>query len=714
MYTIDFETRSLANLAAAGSWAYAEHDSTEIICLAVMHNEKVLGIWYAPKFARMIAASGLSVPFVLLRDTDILLMFGSNEIIEAHNAAFEIGIWEHKMVALGFPRMPLTRWRCSMAKARACALPGSLDGATKAMGSKVKKDMDGKNLMLSMCAPINKNDVKKGAASVWKEDAASLIRLGSYCIDDVRSEHSFSKMCPDLNNTEQELWLIDQEINKRGFKIDVNSVVSIIDMVDKEKARIKDRCKEITNGEVGSPSQVAALINWIAINHGIFFPNLQKETVAELLGNQEDGSEEIKELLYLRQEISKTSVGKYPAMLKALSADGRVQGSFIFCGAGTGRWTAHRVQPHNFPRRKVENADDILKLIQEGRYQDAAQLFGGGVMDMASALLRSVIIPDRGKKFIGSDFSGIEMVVLSCLAGATKRIEAIRDGVDLYKVAAASTMDKKYEDITADERQVGKVEELAFGYRGYWRAFMAFAKVYGLSVPQDIQLSKDPDDLKKQLKDGVNKLTREEARFKLWASPIANKWREDNYEIVQYWYDVEEAAKCAILDPGSAYSAGSGIGTIRFLVHNDFLCLLLPSKRILYYREPKIERVKMPWVNEIEQADGSIIEEPVYKDAITYMSFKQGQWVRVQTHGGKFVENITQAASRDLLAAAFPNLEKEKYPIVLHVHDEVLTEVPEDFGCVESLNFILTKLPMWAKSFPVKAEGWTGHRFKKA
>ncbi len=299
-------------------------------------------------------------------------------------------------------------------------------------------------------------------------------------------------------------------------------------------------------------------------------------------------------------------------------------------------------------------------------------MFYGSPLAVLSDCLRGMLVAKPGHKLIAADFSNIEGRVLAWLAGEKWKLKAFIDfdngvGPDLYKISAARVYGKSISEIDDFMRQIGKVAELALGYQGGVGAFQSMAKNYGVKVADKV------------------------------ADNIKLAWREANPAIVHYWYDLESMAKAAVMSPGQKYS----VGATSYLVKGSFLWCQLPSKRVLCYPYPKLEKIKTPW--------------DAYKDAVTYMgeSSQSRKWEKQTAYGGLFAENITQAVARDVLVDAMFRVEAKNYPIVFHVHDEIITEVPEEFGSVKELENIMNEVPAWANGLPVATEGWSERSYRK-
>jgi len=591
------------------------------------------------------------------------------DIFCAHYSMFENYIWHNILVKkYGWPSIPLKQWRCTAAIAASHALPRALAKAADALELADRKDMAGKRIMLKMCKPRTETRNNKDK---WHEDEDDFQRLYEYCINDVQVERAIDNTLPALSKKEQEVWFLDQIINTRGIYIDKELVDAALYLIKEFTEECNAKIELLTNGYLDKASQVARIKNWMS-TLGVHMECLDKEALAKAI---KDGcNPKIMAVLKLRQQVGKTSVKKFQAMKNAVCSDCKIRDMFVYHGASTGRWTGKIVQVHNLPRGTIKDTDLCIANIKK-RDLNRFKFLYPDVMSAISSCVRGGLIADIGKDLLVADFASIEARVLAWLAGEEVSLKEFRTGEDSYVKMAEAIFQSK--DITKDQRFVGKTAVLGCGYGMGWKVFQASCASMGQKVSEAL------------------------------ARKAIAAFRKKNKKIVKLWYDIEKAAMEAVRTK-EEYSTHPSLPLITFKVKGAFLYCTLPSGRKLAYHKPLIERV---------EKFGEM------RDQLTFMGVGiNNSYVRQSVWGGTLVENIVQAIARDILCEAMLRVEKAGYRVVLHVHDEIVVEVPErdtwgvkrhDSFTLNSFLSLITELPAWAKGCPIEAEGWRGKRYRK-
>jgi len=612
----------------------------------------------------------------------------------AHNAEFE-----RVLLTKFFGNLAAElNWRCTKVQAYAHGLPGELEQLCDIykMPADKAKDKEGKKYIQMFCVP--QKDGKRKTRLTHPKEWSNFIE---YCRLDVEAERELGKKLPKWNNSESELKLykLDQKINTRGFAVDIELANAAIAAVEAEKKDKDVRTKELTDGAVNAATQRDALLKHLLEIHGVNLPDLTISTLNRRLEDP-DLPEPVKELIALRLQSSGTSTRKYTTLINSASSDGRLRGTLQFCGASrTGRWSGRIFQPQNLPRPKFKAAE--IETGIRALKSDCAELIYSDVKEIAASAIRGVIVAPKGKKLVVSDLSSIEGRGLAYLAGEQWKIDAYADydlgiGYDMYVLTYARTFNVKPETVTKEQRQLGKVLELALGYGGGVGAFVTFANGYG------IDLNKLAETIWPVLPDYV---LSEAYSFWEWSKEhgktygltekvfvacdsIKRLWREANAMIECFWKQLEN----------DVYSAlHVGYATERNFYRVDkkgsWLRIQLPSGRYLCYAGAKLDdgKIKYLGVNQYSR-----------------------KWGYLSTYGGKLAENITQAFSRDVLAYGMVCAENNGYEVVLNVHDELITEAPDkpEFNAKE-LSKIMSANPPWAKGLPLAAAGFEAYRYRK-
>lgn len=644
--SIDIESYSEVDLRKAGVYRYAEDDSFEILLMAVSIDNGPVTVYDLTKE---------NLP------SHIIEAIVSDEIIKwAFNANFErvcFSNWikKHHPELLTEDFLSPTSWRCSMVWAAYMGLPLSLEGVGSVLGLDKQKLTSGKDLIRYFCLPCSPTKINGGRTRNLSHHAPDKwTDFIHYNKRDVEVELAIKdklKKFPVPDFIWQE-YCQDQIINDRGIKIDREFVQSAIkiDRISKEKIQVE--LKELTG--LDNTNSVQQMIGWLR-DHGVTTDSLDKKAVNELLKMVDETTARV---LRLRQKAAKSSVSKYQAMMNCICKDGRARGMFQFYGANrTGRWAGRLVQLQNLPQNHLSDLEEARTLFKIGDLETVELLYD--TQDTLSQLIRTAFIPDEDLKFIVCDFSAIEARVLSHLAGETWRSKVFERGEDIYCASASKMFHVPVEKhgVNSHLRQKGKIAELALGYGGSVGALKAMGAL-------DMGLKEDE------------------------LQPLVDAWRQSNPNIVLFWWDVDKAVKTAVKQKIKTSTHG-----ITFEVKSGLLFITLPSGRCLSYVKPKMG------------------ENQFGGESVTYEGIVTGKkWDRIESYGPKFVENIVQAISRDLLAYAIRLLGNEK--IVGHVHDEVIIEA-ESSQLVDEISTLMANTPDWMNDINLRADGYECQFYQK-
>lgn len=698
---LDAETYSEADLKAVGVHAYAAHPSTEVIVAqwAIDNEEPVV-----------VDCSGRHVPPALIE-----ILQDPNTIVVAHNSHFDRTILRHVWGV----DVPVQRWRDTMVKAMAHGLPGGLDKIGQIVGLRddEAKDKRGRELIQLFCKPRPKNHkLRRATRDTHPAEWAEFVE---YSRQDIVAMRAIDRRLPSWNyhegHPELALWHLDQRINDRGFAVDQDLSRAAIAAVEREQARIKAQVREATAGRVSSASKRDQLLSFILAQYGVALPDMAADTLRRRIEDPEL-PQGVKLLLLLRLESTKTSTAKYKTLTRAVSADGRLRGTMQFAGAlRTARWAGRLFQPQNMPRPSKgfdEHAQDrAIEALKAG----AADMVYDDVMQITSDAVRGCIVAGRGRKLVVCDLANIEGRALAWLAGEDWKLRAfgaydtivghddkgepIRLGPDLYNLAYARSFNADVKTVEKWQRQIGKVQELALGYEGGVAAFLTFASVYNMDLDAMARAVFDTAPAEALLDaEGVWQWAKSKRRTKglphdvyVACEVLKKAWRDAHPKTVALWKAASNSVRAAILNKGQTFNIGEHLKVRRDAA---WLRIRLPSGRYLCYINPSLDE------------DGTI----------AYFGVNQytRQWGRIKTYGGKLIENCTQAVARDVLAHNMPAIENAGYPIVLSVHDELLTE-PEDrpeFN-TETLAALMATNPPWAAGLPLAAAGFEAYRYRK-
>lgn len=666
--SIDFETRSTVDLKKCGVYVYAQHPSTEILCMAYAFDEE------EPKLWRPLQPAGEGVRAVMDYPLDVVKHLWNGGAVRAHNAQFERVMWKHVMSRYGFFQPKLEQWHCTAAEAAAMALPRALGQCAEVLGVPVQKDKLGHRLMLKLCKPRR---IEADGTIVWWDDPVDLERLFAYCKNDVRTERAVSKAVRRLSPHERELYLLDQRINDRGIYVDATLVRAAQAIVDRGVAEANAQLDELTAGSVSKVSQSGRLVKWLNEQH-VETDSVAKAPLKEML--EGELTETVRHALQLRADAGRSSVAKLKSLVSARCVDGFARGLVLFCGAGTGRWSGKLIQPQNFPRGEVADVEAYIPDVLAGAYE-ILDLVAHPIVVIVS-MLRAMLTAPPGCELIAGDFSAIEARVLNWLANEEDVLDSFRKydagdkSQDPYKRMAvrmgraATVADVQYVD-----RQAGKAAELGCGFQMGDAKFVTAAwDVYQVRVTPEQALQ------------------------------AVEAYRASHPRVVDLWYETERACLRAVREPGSVFPCASG--RVRATCRGAYLYVVLPSGRALTYAAPKIVTALIK-----SKKTGETYEKQQLE--FSGMNGLTKRWERQRAYGGFLVENVVQAVARDLMADAMLRAERRGYPPVLTVHDEVVACVPEGEGSVEDFVRIMSELPAWAAGCPVTAEAWRGVRYRK-
>jgi DNA polymerase len=738
---IDFETRSDVDIKTAGAYRYFESPHADALFASYRIGDGPLQRWIAPDPC----------------PDDIRAHVEAGGTITAHNAAFERVLWQTILTPRhGWPAVEIEQFQCSAATAAALALPRSLGDLGEALALDVQKDKDGWRLINKFSVPKRSRGDALQTEVLWNTaethpDDWEKYRL--YCDRDVDTEIAATRRMVPLSRDEQELYHIDQRINDRGIRIDVASAKAALALAEKAKARLDRRITIVTGGYVTACSQVARLTEWVQAQ-GVPMTSAAKAEIEELLAF-EDLPAHVREAVELRQEAAKTSVAKLKSFLKRAGRDGRIRGAFLYHAASTGRWSSVGAQLHNLPRPRKEYGDaklntaQLFQAIRTGEPDVLTEMYGdhlGRPLHLLADAIRGFIWAAPGHDLLVADYSGIEGVVAAWFAGEQWKVDAIREiaadssAPDLYMRAAAGIFGVEASAIGKkdERRQVGKVSELSLQYQGGPGAFRSMARNYAMDLsplysivwPAAPELRRE-----KALHRYENAAGRKEPVTELLSREqflavecIKLGWRASHPAIVETWSLLEDAMAEAVENPG----VKATVHSCQYLVARGFLWCRLPSGRVLAYGSPRMKeqvwakrRVDGEWLEEsvvlgrdeaeaLERKGEAKIERSA-RSSVTAMTVDSvtKKWKRGALYGGLAFENIVQAIARDLLANGIRKAEGAGYPVIGHVHDEILTEVPRDFGDVEEFEKLICELPAWADGLPLAASGWRGKRYRK-
>lgn len=666
--SIDLETYSTVSIGAAGSYRYILDPSFEILLFAYSLDGMPVEV--------IDVASGQVIPLWLKNALKNPLY-----IKHAYNAAFE---WFALSKYLGW--LPPDQWRDTMLHALYCGYPASLDAAGRAMGlpEDKKKLTTGKALIRYFCVPCKPSNANGNRTrNLPKHDPAKWKLFKEYNGQDVVTEMEIDRRLSafPVPAFVQKQWETDLTMNARGVAADMEMVSGALVIGATVKSQLMAEARQLSG--LDNPNSIKQLARWLteATDSDAEITSVTKETVATMLKQPQPAN--VQRMLEIRQELGKTSTKKYDALETCIADDGRVRGLLQFYGANrTGRWAGRLVQVQNLPRTYTHPLPPARQLVKD-RNIDGLRLMYGSINDTLSQLIRTAFVATPGNVLIDADFSAIEARVISWLAGQEWRLEVFRTHGKIYEASASQMFHVPIEKIKKGNpeyalRQRGKVAELALGYQG------------GVSAMRRMDTGHNLDDLSDDEVKG-----------------IVDRWRETNSMIRDLWNIVDSAAVTVITNGGAQTIRSETTDAVITLAceldvitGTRYMTILLPSGRKLYYPSPEIGVNR--WGN----------------PSVSYMGQNQTtkRWERVETYGGKLVENIVQAIARDCLAIAIENLEAQGLHVVFHIHDEVVIDTPawaDNDMMLDTVTKIMTKPIPWAQALPLNADGWVDKFFKK-
>lgn len=661
---IDIETFSSVDIRKSGMYKYVHSPDFQVLLFAYSVDGDPTQV--------VDLMNGEQIPLEIMK-----ALLDPYVIKYAFNAAFE---WYCLSKFLGLdgihhqhPFEWLEQWKCTMIQSMYCGCGGGLGATAVALGlPKDKRKMSVGNALIKLFCTPTKPTAKNGGRTrtLPHHEPEKWQTFIEYNRQDVEVEKEVARKLENfpLPESEWDLWRLDLRINATGVNLEKSLVDGAIEISDHKTNELMTIAQELTG--LDNPNSTAQLTKWLA-TQGVETDNLRKDTVAEIIS--ETDVKQVKQALELRQELSKTSVKKYQAMADAVCADGRVRGLLQFYGANrTGRWAGRLVQVQNLPRNYISTLDLARKLVI-GKKISALEVIYGNVPDTLSQLIRTAFIPSEGNKLLISDFSAIEARVIAWLAGEQWRLDVFQTHGKIYEASASQMFGVPIELIKKGNpeyelRQKGKVAELALGYQGGSGALVAMGAL-------DMGLTEE------ELPD------------------IVSRWRASNKRIVDLWYKIDRAA-LTVLRTGKPVGLDKGIYIARetdIMQGLDFLTVKLPSGRKLYYAKP------------------FLAENQFGREAIHYYGINQTtrRWEKQSTYGGKLTENIVQAIARDCLAVTLKRLDDKGYQTVMHIHDEVVLDVPKDKADLERVNAIMATPIEWAPGLPLNADGFVADYYQK-
>ena len=739
---IDFETRSPVDLRKRGSYNYFDDPRTEPLMASYSFDGKTVKRWRPPEPC----------------PADIREHVESGGVVSAHNNSFERGLWQKILTPrYGWPALRLEQCRCTAATAAAMSLPRDLEGVGSALGLPIQKDKSGMALIRKFSMPRrprkgeDPNGIYFNEPHEFPEDFE---RFHDYCDVDVLTEAAADRRMVPLSSDEQALWVLDQKINDRGIRIDRRSARSALVLAEKAKKLLDRELRLVTGGFVPSTTQPGKLVEW-AVSQGVPMTGAAKPEIEELLSTT-DLPAHVRRALEIRQEAAKTSVAKLQSMLNRASSDGRVRGSFLFSATGPGRWASVGVNFTNMPRPRREFDEehpDLHTLFDAIREEDPELLrlmYGetmGRPLHLVSDAIRGFIMAAPGHDLLQADYSGIQGAIAAWLPNEEWKLTALHEIIadpslpDMYRRTAAGIMNMSTDVITKKHplrQSVGKVAELALGFGGGVSAFHTMAQGYHVdlgSLFDPVWAAADEERREKAVKRYEKCLVTGDAKTDVlsreaWIACEIIKigWRATNPAIAGAWRAIESAIREAIQHPGTVVH----VFKCSYIVRMGFLWCKLPSGRCIAYGSPKLK--DQVWACALGPDGAWLPSEVMDRDLAEKLAVKglvkiEGEtspkatvigvnavtrkMTRFALYGGLAFQNVVMGIERDFLVNGMRKAEAEGYPIIAHVYDEMVCEVPRGFGDLAFFEKLICELPEWGTGMPLTAGGWRGKRYRK-
>lgn len=635
---IDFEVFSEVSIGDVGLHNYARHPSTKIICMAYSINDGEVHLW-TPGLEHDIPADYHLVAHNAPFEYELILVHGDN-------------------IGIGLPHSQT----CTAARAAAMSLPRSLKGASAALDLHEQKDEAGKRVMLQVCQP--RKPSKTNPATNWFFNEKKMRTTYDYCIQDVVVEKEIYHNTFPLRPTfESQVFDMDHAINSQGVPVDLKLVEGAIAMADKFSSKLDEEVKDLSNGKIAGVNATSQYREYFA-NSGYAITSVAKDVLPDLL--EMDLPSDLHRLIECRKEGALSSVAKFRKIQDWTAPDGRLRHMFMYHGAHTGRWTGKGPQLHNLPRGLFKG--DKTDLIDSIRKQDTEAFFDAtddqdiSPLEALSSVIRETFCADEGHTFVAGDYAGIEVRVLAWLANQEDLLELLEQNGDPYKDMASTIYQTPIEEITSDQRALGKMAVLGLGYQMGAPKFREQCKAQaGITIDESM------------------------------ARRVVDTYRNKYGAITKFWYGIE-AAMLRAVKTGHATFRG-----IKFMKSVDILTCILPSGRPIYYMG-------------VDVKDGRFgKEQVVHRHALG------DNWLETDTYGGKITENVVQAVARDLLAQGMLRLHMAGFTPCLHVHDEAVLHVPLDQAEIMETKFTkaLTQRETWSEGVPLDVETWIGRRYHK-